>query len=188
MNRNAFLPIVLVLMSSSIFADVNNANSTPSNTVSSSAQKEHRDAIEIIIQDHNHIRKMIAQLDKNLGSNIEQSHSIFNELKDFLTKHETMEQKVWYPELEKNDKLKDIISKLKKEEQDASDEIKEIDDTKDDKKWASKVKKLTKDVGHHAKDEETKLFPKVRKTLNKSSLEELGDKLNDYRQQNDMQS
>jgi hemerythrin superfamily protein len=182
MKHNIFLPvIILTLISPNIFATTHNVNSNSSSITHKSSEKAHTNAIEIILHDHNHIRKMIAQLDKSLDSNIAQSRSIFEKLKDFLIKHESMEQEIWYPELEKHDTLKDIIGKLKKEEQEASDEIKKLDGITDDKEWVSKVKKLNKEVAHHANEEETKLFPKVRKILNETSLEQIGEKIKEYK-------
>lgn len=185
MIQNALFPIiVLALMSPNTFADAHDASPKSTTLSGKNVQKEHMDAIEIILQDHNQIRSMIAQLNKSLDSNISQSRILFKELKDFLIKHETMEQKVWYPELEKFADLKDIITKLKKEEQDAGDELKKLDNITDDKEWVSKARKLNKDVEHHAKDEETILFPKVKKLLDKSSLDQIGTKLKDFKNQN----
>lgn len=143
-------------------------------------------AIEIILKDHQYIRQMIAKLNKELNSDPEKSHATFNELKDFLSKHEAMEQKLWYPELEKNDKLKPIITHLIKEEEDASALLKKIDDTKDEKQWVSEVNDLSKAVEHHAKDEETKLFPKVKEVLDKTTLNAIGEKLKAYHDENNM--
>lgn len=185
MKHNAILPIVVLsLLSPNIFADTNNANPNPA--LSKSTQKVQMDAIDIILQDHDKIREMIASIDKSLNSNITQSRSDFKELKDFLIQHETMEQKVWYPALEKHNDLQDIIAKLKKEEQEAGDELKKMDDITDDKEWASTFRQLAKDVAHHANDEETKLFPKVKKSLNKVSLDQIGEKIKDYKNQNEM--
>ncbi len=188
MKPNTILPfIMLALIAPNSFA---NDQSTPMNTSNISAknsQNEQESAIEIILQEHKQIREKIAKIDKILKSDIKESRSLFKELKNFLIKHEAMEQTVWYPELEKYGDLKDIISTLKKEEQNASDEIKRLDSITDDKEWTSKVKKLFKDVEHHAEDEETKLFPKVKKQLDKSQLDKIGTKIKAYENQDQNQ-
>lgn len=138
-------------------------------------------AIEIILQDHKKIEQLISELEKNLNSDIKQSKIKFNELKLFLENHEKMEQKVWYVELEKNADLKAIIDELKKEEDTASNELKQIDSLPNDNEWTAKVKKIIKDVKQHANNEETKLFPKVKQTLDKSTLDDLGNKLESYK-------
>jgi hemerythrin-like domain-containing protein len=179
------LPIIcLSLASPALLAAA--PNSTTETTVKSMHTDEHLDAIASILMDHQHIRQMIAELDRSLDSNIEKSRATFKDLKDFLVKHETMEQKLWYPELEKDASLKDIVANLKKEEEDASKEISKIDGIKDDKEWVASVKKLTKAVEHHAKEEETKLFPKARQVVSKESLNEIGAKFQEYKTKNDM--
>jgi hemerythrin superfamily protein len=158
-------------------------NNTDTDHSQISVQKENLNAIEVILQDHKQIKKMIAQLEKSLDSDTAKSRTDFQELKTFLENHENMEQKEWYPELEKHNELKDIIKKLKDEEETAGAELKNLVDVSDDKAWKIKVKKLFKDVKNHAHDEETKLFPKVKKVLDKSSLEEIGKKMEDYKKQ-----
>ena len=188
MKCKVLLPIiVLSLMSSNTIAHSDTSN-PPSATVPSNAtEKQQMGAIEVILQDHAHIRSMMARLDKSLDTNIDESRATYKQLKDFLVKHETMEQKVFYPELEKNADLKSIISDLKKEEDAAADAIKKIDGIKDNKEWVSKVKELNKAVAEHAGDEESKLFPKVRQTLDKAKLDEIGNKLKEYKAKNNMQ-
>jgi hemerythrin superfamily protein len=144
-------------------------------------QKQHTNAIEIILDDHKKVKSTIANLEKNLHSNVAKARDIFKELKTLLENHEAMEEKTWYPELEKNDDLKNIISKLKEEEETAGKEIKEIDGITDDKEWVAKVQKLIKDVKAHAHDEETKLFPKVKKEFDKAKLNEIGEKMQEFK-------
>lgn len=206
MTRKIVLPIiVLSLMSPTVFANknthqhgANHQHSGMSNNKNegsqygiemskNTAQGQHMDAISIIMQDHAHIRDMIARLDKILDSNNAESRAKFKELKDFLVKHETMEQKVWYPALEKKHvDLKDIIAQLKKEEQDAGNALKKIDGIKDNQEWTAQVKKLMKDVDHHANQEETQLFPKVKSMVDAATLNAIGAKLNNYRKSNKM--
>lgn len=162
-------------------------NSKSQTTANSQTKNnEQNDPIQIIMSDHKYIRESFGNLDKKLNSNVSESRSMFSNLKDFLKKHEDMEQSVWYPELEKKDELKSIIADLKKEEDAAGKAIKDIDDTKDDKEWVSKVKNLQKAVEHHASDEESKLFPKVKKAFNKDELVKIGEKLQKYHSDKNM--
>lgn len=187
MNRNVLLAIILGLSSSSIFA-ANETYENPAHALKASTQQDQQNAIDIILEDHRHIRKMIAELDKMLHSNTAESRTFFKQLKAFLVLHEGMEEKTWYPELESHSDLKEIISNLIKEENDAGDAIKKLDDITDDKEWISKVKELNKNVEKHAKDEETKLIPKVRKILDKSSLDAIGSKMDAYKKTNEVKS
>lgn len=151
------------------------------------SQQQQNDPIQIIMQDHSKIRQMLSNMNENQGSNAEQGRKKFKELKDFLTKHETMEQKVWYPELEKHKDLKDIISKLKKEEKDASSELNKLSSVKNDQEWVKGFQKLKSDVESHAEDEETNLFPKVKQSVDQQTLNKIATKMMEYRKKNDMQ-
>lgn len=141
----------------------------------------HGDAIEIILKDHDHIRGMVSSLEKKLDLSFEESRALFKKLKSALIEHETMEQTVWYTELNKDDNLKTIIASLKEEEEGAAKAIKEIDETRDMGAWTNKVKKLLQAVGNHAKDEETNLFPKVKKHFNEAQLMDIGSKLEKFK-------
>lgn len=188
MKKIAFLTASLfALVCSLAIAQTSKTTQTPQTSQTSQKSQtdqtknnEQTDPIQIIMSDHKYIRESFGNLDKKLNSNVSESRSMFSNLKDFLKKHEDMEQSVWYPELEKKDELKSIIADMKKEEDAASKAIKDIDDTKDDKQWVSKVKDLQKAVEHHASDEESKLFPKVKKAFDKAELAKIGEKLQKY--------
>lgn len=191
MKRPVLLPIVFLALSSApVMAYESNSKSENSNrlqTMESRDEKNQKDAIEVILKDHAHIQELLAKLDKSLGGKNGDSRTQFMELKEFLSKHEEMEQTVWYPELEKQHAdLKKIIVSLKEEEKKAGDMLKKLEGMKEDKEWDSKVRKFMEDVKHHASDEENKLFPKVRDTVNKQTLMEIGKKLQEYHDKNNM--
>lgn len=173
-------------MSQNGFAHKISITEESSATSTSNTTQQSKNAIDLILQDHAQIRQMFSMLDTKLDNSIDESRTMFNDLKNFLIKHETMEQTAWYPELEKQSDLKSIIAELKKEEQNAGKEIQKIDAIKDNKEWVAAVKKLQTAVNEHAKDEETKLFPKVKQQLSQQKLLELGDKLSKYKADNNM--
>lgn len=191
MKHKIMLPIIaLSLISASTLsaAATNSDNVKPTANAAVSAPQTENDSnpIEIILKDHQHIRQVIAELNKQTSSNIDKSKEMFKSLKDFLVKHETMEQKLWYPELEKKENLKPIIAALIKEEEAAGALIKKVEDSKDAKEWESNFKTLAKAVEHHATEEETKLFPKVKQEVDKSTLNAIGAKLKEYHNSNNM--
>lgn len=191
MKCKIILPIMaLSLMSTSAFsatqANPDHLKATSNAAVNSSQTENDSNPIEIILRDHQHIRQTIAELNKQLSSNIDKSKEMFKNLKDFLVKHETMEQKLWYPELEKKENLKPIIAALIKEEEGAGALIKKVENSKDAKEWESNFKTLAKAVEHHATEEETKLFPKVKQEVDKATLNAIGAKLKEYHDSNNM--
>lgn len=182
MKRSLMLSIALLsLTSTALIADQYDTNPYSGSSLTNPIANEQNDPIEIILLDHAQIRQMMSALENNLNSNLSESRAQFKTLQDFLVKHETMEQKAWYPALEKQEALKTIIADLKKEEENAAKALKEIDGIRDDKEWTAKVKGFMQAVEQHAKDEETKLFPKVKEMLDKPQLNALGQQLRDYR-------
>lgn len=181
MNRMStyFTITVLTFASPLVMAAQNSANTESNVKMNETTQR--MTAIDIIEKDHAAIRQMFSSIDNNLNDKFEMAQSQFNDLKNFLIKHETMEQKAWYPELEKYKELGPIIANLKKEEQTAGDELGKIGDIKNKQEWIAKFKKLQKDVDNHARNEETILFPKVKQTVDKSSLEAIAQKLEAFK-------
>jgi len=190
MKTAMLLPIVLLTLTSTSLIANQSTTKLDSNGGSeksmNNTKNEQTEPMAIILADHKRIEGMISNLNKHLDSNVAESRTRFTELKDFLVKHETMEEDTWYPELEKNDQLKTIIAHLKDQEKEANKAIKEIDGISDDKEWVAKVKKFTKDVEKHAKDEQTQLFPKVKEMMDKNALHDIEKKMQDYRAKNNM--
>lgn len=134
------------------------------------------DAIAFIRHEHAQIRKKLASIKSSLKKDKVVKPS-FDKLAAFLVRHETMEQKLWYPALRKDAELKKIITHLVSEEKTAGKAIKKIKTIKNNEVWIDHVLQLAKDVSKHANDEEKKLFPKVRKKVDKDKLEIIGQRL-----------
>lgn len=200
MYRSALLTFTLLALASpNLLAQTTTTTttSTPSNAATNpamtspqgaNAQTQSMSAIDIILQDHAQIKQMITQLNTTLDSDVATSRTNFVQLKNFLINHETMEQTVWYPALAQYKDLKDVISKLTQEEQDVGTALSNLDSVTDDKQWVEQVKKIEQSVAQHAKDEETMLFPKVKKELNDNMLKDIGSQLQNYKTQNPVQT
>ncbi len=158
-----------------------------SNSASSTSQQQQQmDPIAIIMQDHAYIRQMFSKIDGELDSNFDAAKSDFKTLKDFLIKHETMEQKVFYSGIENKDDLKKIIKPLKQQEDEAANALKKFDEIKDKQQWIAKYNELKKDVANHANDEETKLFPKVKHVVSSEDMNKIAQKMMEFRKNKDM--
>ncbi len=93
-----------------------------------------------------------------------------------------MEEQVWYPLFYQYKEVNDLVKHLIEEETKASMTIKEFTEIKDKDAWEDKFKDFKSDVEHHAKDEENKLFPKVKKILDQEELDRIGKVMYDYKQ------
>lgn len=138
-------------------------------------------AIELILRDHKRIHSLLSQSVKRATTHITDRKSILLNLSMEITLHEKMEQTIWYP-LINAPTYKKIIKHLLKEEHSAAkaiNKMKTIDPKKD--KWLQVLKKLKKDVEHHAKEEETKLLPKVQENLSSIILKYIGNELQEFK-------
>jgi hemerythrin superfamily protein len=137
------------------------------------------DAITYLRQEHSKFRKTLTMISKL--ENVNTKKSKFDAFCKDLVRHETMEQKVFYPVLRKFPELKDNINHIVGEEKSAAKAIKNFKKVSFDFMWKLRFYKFKHDVNHHAKEEEQGLFPKVRKLLNKNELNNLGKKMKAFK-------
>ena len=135
------------------------------------------DALELLKQDH---AKVKALLEK--AENAEQGKertAIFEKIKNELETHAQIEENVFYPAVQKNEELKDMVLESVEEHKQVKTLLREMDNlSKDSEKFEPKLKVLKENVEHHAEEEEEgKMFPKVRKLFSSTELQELGAEL-----------
>lgn len=142
-------------------------------------------AISFLIKEHDKVRTVMADI-TNESHRIETKRQMFDDLAKDLIRHETMEETVWYPQLQKNAEVKKIIQHLISEEEAASKAIKAIKRLQaidDENEWFEAFLKLKKDVEHHANEEETDLFPKIESLLDEKELEIIGKEMYQFKQE-----
>jgi hemerythrin superfamily protein len=136
-------------------------------------------AIKFLLKEHDTVRRILADISDD-SHRYETKRAMFDDLCADLVKHETTEEKVWYPFLKKNGDFDHIIKELVTEEKDAGKEIKEFKKW-DQAEWEVHFPKFKKAVLHHAHLEETKLFPKVEKTVAASDLDAIGMQMKEFK-------
>jgi hypothetical protein len=139
-------------------------------------------AILFLINEHEKVKHILADIcDKSHKE--ETKLKIFHELAHHLIRHETMEQKIWYPHFK--DKLEDTVKHLISEEKSAAQAIIELEKIKNQNMWDEKFLKFKNDVEHHASEEEHKLFPNVKKILTEEELEKIGKEMYEFKKEFD---
>ena len=134
------------------------------------------DAIKFLIREHRKVKKMLAEIAKKSRRDATK-RKMFATLSSDLSHHEKMEQTIWYPYLKKTTPLITPIKHLITEEKSAAKAITKIKKIKPQEEWQEKFVQFRKDVLHHASEEETKLFPKVKKSLDEQDLKDIGKKM-----------
>jgi Hemerythrin HHE cation binding domain. len=139
-------------------------------------------AIQLLMNDHMEASGLMEQIeiaDKGDRSTKE----LFNQLKQALTVHTEIEEKIFYPELKKFDETKDLIPEAFEEHQEVKDILAEMSTLSPaDDEFMDKLTELRDGVEHHVEEEENEMFPKAEKVLGQSRLEELGRQLEQMKQ------
>jgi len=140
------------------------------------------DAISLLIEDHENVKSMFEQFEE-LGDRAHVSkHKLALQICEELTKHTMIEEEIFYPAVRKVLKEDDLMDEAIVEHASAKDLIAQIQSMEPtDDLFDAKVKVLSEMIEHHVEEEETEMFPKVRKT--KLDLEELGEAMSARKEQ-----
>ena len=113
------------------------------------------DAITFLIKEHDKVRKVLKTISKSRRYTTKKTR--FKVLCRDLIRHESMEQKIWYPHFKKSKKIKSEVKHLLSEEKHAEKEIKKFKIIKTEEEWNEKFSKFKKAVEQHADEEEHEL-------------------------------
>jgi hemerythrin superfamily protein len=132
------------------------------------------DAIALLKDDHRKVKKIFSDLNKEKDDRL----SLFRELDSELTVHAEIEEKVFYPAAKNAEPTRDLVLESIEEHKQIKMVLGDLEkaDMRTDE-WAAGLKVLQEDVEHHIGEEEDDLFPKVKKLLSASELQELGARM-----------
>jgi len=135
------------------------------------------DALELLKQDHAKVKELLAKAES--AEQGKERSAIFEKIKTELETHARIEENIFYPAVQKNEELKDMVLESIEEHKQVKTLLREIDSlSRDSEKFEPKLKVLKENVEHHAEEEEEgKMFPKVRKLFSENELQELGAEL-----------
>lgn len=110
------------------------------------------------------------------SKNAKQQKELFEQIKTELETHTHIEETVFYPAVEENAEMEDMVAESLEEHKQVKTLLREMEKlTADSDKFEPKLKVLMENIEHHAEEEEEgKMFPKLRKFRNAARLEELG--------------
>ena len=131
------------------------------------------DALELLKQDHQKVKELFEEAEEAEGK---EQQNLFDQIKTELETHARIEETVFYPAVQKHEEVKDMVLESLEEHKQIKTLLKEMDNlTSDSEKFEPKLQVLMENVEHHAEEEEEgKMFPKLRKIMNKQQLEKLG--------------
>jgi len=141
--------------------------------------KNGKDAIAVLKADHDKVRKLLKEMEE--AEEGDQREELLQTIEQELTVHTKIEEEIFYPAFrdaaEKDEDQKLYLEAL--EEHHVVDlvmpEIKETD--AGSAEFAAKAKVLKDLVEHHAEEEESEMFPRARKLMDRDELMRLGEQL-----------
>jgi hemerythrin superfamily protein len=130
---------------------------------------------DILRKEHAEVAELIR---KAMHDNTKET---FNQIKSKLQLHLIGEEELFYPKLEENDELIDLVKHAFHEHKEIKVVLRELDDTsKKDQNWFSKINELDKTVSHHVEEEETKVFPAAQKVLSDDQAQEIAQQYTEF--------
>jgi len=138
------------------------------------------DAVSLLKKDHELLKDLMNKMDTE--EDPDQLTSMFEQLVDELGVHERIEEEIFYPALQKLPKAKEDVLEAFEEHHLVDEIVEQMDVESDDDKWKAKFTVMKENVEHHIKDEEDKLFPKAEELLGPEKLGELGVKMADLKE------
>lgn len=144
-------------------------------------------AIELLIEQHDEVEDLFDQIEE--AEDDEEKVTLVQMLADNLAAHATIEEKIFYPAAYgEGEKTDDLLREAVEEHLAVKRLIADLLDMgPSDENFDAKVKVLKEQVEHHVEEEETELFARVRKVLDKDELVRLGEEMEELfeREMND---
>jgi hemerythrin-like domain-containing protein len=134
------------------------------------------DGLALLKDDHQEVERLFKSFEK-LGPGAHKSRQqTVDKVIEALSRHAAIEEQVFYPYVRRivPDVTSDVLEALE-EHHIVKWTLSELEDMDPgDERFGAKMAVLMESVRHHVKEEETELFPQVRKALSRDQLEELG--------------
>jgi len=131
-------------------------------------------AIDLLKSQHREVSKLFSQIEK---APTEEKTELFEEIADKLAVHAAIEEHHFYPAV-KAKRTEDILLESLEEHLGIKRVIADLLEVDaEDETFDAKVKVLKEQVEHHVEEEESDLFPKVKKLFDKEQLEAIGQEM-----------
>jgi iron-sulfur cluster repair protein YtfE (RIC family) len=133
------------------------------------------DVYQILMQDHRTVEQIFIEIEQTNNREVERREQLFGKLRVTLEAHTVVEEKIFYPEIDKYPSIKELVAEAFDEHAEFEQTLQQISELPTDRAdWLEMIKELEEVVQEHVRKEEDKMFPAARKELDESRAEELG--------------
>jgi iron-sulfur cluster repair protein YtfE (RIC family) len=135
------------------------------------------DPFQLLHRDHEQARSMFRRLLDEHPSD-ERSASLFQQLKEALEIHTTIEEDIFYPPLHGAAETHGLIEDGLNEHAEAKQMLQRLSGmSAGSDEWYAALRELYETIEHHVHDEEEKLFPAARRLFSGQHSDEIGNAL-----------
>ncbi|MBW3580500.1 MAG: hemerythrin domain-containing protein [Actinobacteria bacterium] len=138
------------------------------------------DAITLLKNDHKTLERLFKQFEKaDKADDDDTKVEVVGRIIEELSVHASIEEQVFYPAVrEQVPETEDTVLEGLEEHHIAKWTLSELEQLgPDDERFDAKVTVLIESVRHHVEEEESELFPEVRKALGRKRLGEIGESM-----------
>ena len=136
------------------------------------------DAVTLLKQDHDKVKKMLSELDETTERAVKTREELFTKVKHELQVHEAIEEEIFYPALKEHPKAKELVLEAYEEHNVVDMVMGEIEGTAfDDERWGAKLTVMKENVEHHIDEEEGEMFKQARDVFDPQELDDLGTRM-----------
>ncbi len=133
------------------------------------------DAFNLLKADHRKVEELFSQLESASG---QAKMRVFEQIKMELELHTHIEEKIFYPALEKPKQTHELTLEAYEEHDVVKKLLQQMSKAKSaTEEWEAQAKVLQENVEHHVEEEENELFPKAEAALSEEQIEALGEQM-----------
>jgi hypothetical protein len=133
------------------------------------------DALTLLKQDHDRVKKMLADGERTTERGEKTREELFLRLKESLVAHESMEEQILYPALKAHPKAKELTLEAYEEHHVVDLVLEELENTPfADEQWGAKFTVARENIEHHIEEEEGEMFKMCRQLFSREELEQMG--------------
>jgi hypothetical protein len=142
------------------------------------------DAMSLLKEDHQKVKKMLAELESTTERGVKTREELFARLKQELVVHEAIEEEIFYPALKEHPKTKEIALEGYEEHHVVDAVMAEIEGVAyDDEKWGAKFSVMKENLEHHIEEEEGEMFKQAKQVFDEEELAQLGEYMEAHKEE-----
>lgn len=136
---------------------------------------------ELLREDHREVESLISQLE---GGG---DHETFGKIKNALKMHTKIEEEILYPAMEDFDETEELVDESYQEHDEVDQLLMEMSGTEpQSEEFQDLLAQLKESIEHHVEEEENKMFPNAESLLGAETLEEMGNKAEQMKNESTM--